>query len=156
MKNREIKFRVWNEKDKCFIYYLPFDLSSICGRGGYSNHNIYYWFSSNIKENPKKCEIKHFNINEETIFQQYTGLKDKNGKEIYEGDIVKSHGDSMGELFNSLPKYEKGEIMWLREAFCICGSENGSANLDEYTDCGCCNTKLEIIGNIFENPDLSK
>jgi hypothetical protein len=59
---REIKFRAWNEKDKC--------MSTEIGL---------YDFDKDGKNNfPESC----------CSIMQYTGLKDKNGKEIYEGDIV--------------------------------------------------------------------
>ena len=66
------------------------------------------------------------------IVQLFTGLKDKNGKEIYAGDIVKVN-KHIGEVFNRLGCWY---VSMLRE-------------LGYLED-------VEIIGNIFENPDLLK
>ena len=83
----------------------------------------------------------------ETIIMQYTGLKDKNGKEIYEGDVV-----SELNLYGK-PIYEKVE--WLDSS---CGFEPFS---DSSENCGCCGGGLsgknvEVIGNIYDNPELIK
>lgn len=70
------------------------------------------------------------------VLMQYTGLKDKNGKEIYEGDVVKIDGDK---------KYI-GEIKWNVLGFvCDYGIDGIKNHLPDY---------VEIIGNIYENPEL--
>jgi len=71
------------------------------------------------------------------ILMQYTGLKDKNGKEIYEGDVLmrgeKGEGDITGEVVyhhsGFFMEFEKGKRMSVYEDF-------------------------EVIGNIYENPEL--
>lgn len=71
----------------------------------------------------------------EYILMQFTGLKDKNGKEIYEGDIVRS-----GEIVC--------EIIW-DETWCAFRAKRG-LSLTERINC----YVWEIIGNIHETPEL--
>lgn len=128
---REIKFRAWDEKQKKMLY-------------GVSIGTIKVW-----DENAPL--ISHeFSYSKDCIFEQYTGLKDKNGKEIYEGDIVKCW---------SQDTYPVGRVMYSEE-WCdyeivsydpkdckVYSLENFSPTIKEY---------LEVIGNIHENPELLK
>lgn len=74
-------------------------------------------------------------------WREYTGLKDKNGKEIYEGDIIKFY-DSKYEVFF---KEERGGFSpFANDGGCGCCCDIDSCNND---DC-------EVIGNIYNNPEL--
>ena len=74
---------------------------------------------------------------------QYTGLHDKNGKEIYEGDAIKDEEDC------------KFSVVW---GYHNCGFYLESAEDNEYNVemVYVLNNKVEIIGNIYENPELLK
>lgn len=84
---------------------------------------------------------------EKVALMQYTGLKDKNGKEIYEGDIVKTPGNRKAKgvfgngafWFVGFPFYEKSFFDRQSKTWKI---QNA--------------IKWEIIGNIYENPELIK
>lgn len=69
---------------------------------------------------------------------QYTGLTDKNGKKIFEGDICKHRSNYSGNTVISVVTYTDGHFLAL-----VC--ENSGFELSE---------KLEVIGNIHDNPEL--
>jgi len=114
---REIKFRIWSDKK---MDYSPVTYTE--------------WLNDNF-------EFDGYNEGEEPVVMQFTGLKDKNGKEIYEGDIVKRWINSRGLIYPSM--YKKNII--------TIEFKNSSWNIKpKLLD------RLEIIGNIYENKELLK
>ena len=84
------------------------------------------------------------------VFEQFTELKDKNGKEIYEGDIV-NHGDEMIDevvFGNYIIHNCEGMYDYSTPCFCIKFSDSSGY--------ACLDGELEVIGNIYENPELLK
>ena len=79
--------------------------------------------------------------NANIIVIEFTGLKDKNGKEIYEGDIVKY--EIVMDIFKAAEKH-KHVIEWIKDPWI-------GWNFPSYTQNG-----LKVIGNIYENPELIK
>jgi uncharacterized phage protein (TIGR01671 family) len=83
---------------------------------------------------------------EDHEIMQYTGLKDKNGKEIYEGDVVSAHGTL-------------GVVTWVNELALwdldvIINGEHGSMTVYSQQNANGYNIQREVIGNIYENPEL--
>ena len=86
------------------------------------------------------------------ILMQYTGLKDKNGKEIYEGDIVKGfYGFGHGEWWMTASVFYDFVGFRLKV---IDGDERQVNYADFIEKDGTIFEQKEIIGNIYENPDL--
>ena len=130
---REIKFRIWDKSEKEWTMFAP-----ILGRD--YNNNIYEFVGSKQQR-------------DNYIIQQYTGLKDVNGKEIYEGDIVKTvyEGDKSKEVgvvvFDvDLCSYRIKVLLLSFPIITYRIPENSPATLLQVAK--------EVIGNILEHPDL--
>lgn len=171
---REIKFRVWDEIHKQFIpkhfYEIIFQLGSdsfgrmLCDWKNYQQEE--YLYEPNQRLN------------------QFTGLKDKNGKEIYEGDIVQckyyyipikwwssvSEISEINRMTNErrnefifdkrLIRFNDGAFMWGYKGlnfFDIRNKQLTEKLITGQTHCNDYEEKwwdFEIIGNIYENPEL--
>jgi uncharacterized phage protein (TIGR01671 family) len=141
MNNNRFKFRVWDIENKKFITW---------------------WLSLMDADFELNDLFSYEEFTRQYIIQQYTGLKDKNNKEIYEGDIIRvsryhitnvpigpksfkcdlvEDGVETGYVFCSHPPYE----------FVV------SFEHIRYDDCDkliCNSERNEIVGNIFENPEI--
>lgn len=128
MKNRVIKFRVWDGEKMYTFDNHAYDLiyNDICGWGIAPNTPNYKgpWLAGDSSD-------KH----DESVMMQYIGLKDKHGKEIYEGDIITY------DLAEGLDQPEKKN---LKEVVKI--SAYGAVSI-YYQN-------IKVIGNIYENPEL--
>ena len=81
---------------------------------------------------------------------QYTGLKDKNGKEIYEGDVVTACWYDYEEPNHDMTGVVEFTQGWM--AYWIADYEN--KEFSEINGCGYYSWTIEVIGNIYENPEL--
>lgn len=135
--NREIKFRVWIEEDKRFIY------SDKC-----PNDNLSRLYEFFYDVNYCRGRLNH---PDKVILQQYTGLKDKNGKEIYEGDIV-SGNDYAVPYDKCVVKFFNGSFLLIQQY------KNKNLQIQDAIvgDFHIPGLELEVIGNIYENPELLK
>lgn len=102
-------------------------------------------------------QINGIGIKEETV-GQFTGLFDKNGKEIYEGDIVEWLFLSYG-CYGEQENYLKGYIEWHQGGLIFNVTENDFEDAgfyaisDLHTDT---ESDVKILGNIYDNPELIK
>lgn len=132
---RDLKFRLYFEADEDEPSWMsePITLSDLL-------HGEDIEFRD--EEDTVSLSLNDFRFfyrkNEKYKIMQYTGLHDKNGKEIYEGDIVKAN------FFN---KEITGKIEFAFGAFFVTGSAVSDNQMFIFSD-------YEVIGNIYENPEL--
>jgi len=117
--SRELKFRAWNTKEKWM------DTEFVIHADGH----IYQDARRTYDTPNQEIESDYDGL----LIMQYTGLKDKNGKEIYEGDIVTDY-----EGLTSHVEWQDGSwyLPWISDFL-----------YDSYSE-------VKIIGNIHENPEL--
>ena len=125
------KFRVWNEKTESFIDYgdLMLDLKNgkvYSGDVGIPEYTI--------------------DVTNQVILMQYTGCRDKNGIEIYEGDVIKD-------------KYDKiWLVQWYVGAFVITNkipdSDGQTSTYSHFSNLSNHHFYFEVIGNMWDNPEL--
>ena len=142
MTQRPIKFRVWDKDKKKIV-----DVQCVSNWSVDEGVDDYY-------ESPQQTQDHTGNWHSRIVLMQFTGLLDRNGKEIFEGDILLNHF-----------RNQKVEIYWRG-----CITDPNSVNGKHWIDWGgwgfraiknndeltyrTHDNEIEIIGNIYENPEL--
>lgn len=128
---REIKFRAWDK---------------------HSNRIVAWHDLMNEEEKGDLAVVLTDRLEIDFVVMQYTGLHDKNGKEIYEGDIIEYDADSQGRPF--IGDGYRFEVGFSCGSFILVdpqeryGERGGFSSIYLHTPC------LTVIGNIYENPEL--
>ena len=124
--SRVPNYRVWHKIEKRFV-----DLRAIDFEKETIDHDAYR--EAHYYDGAKFDEI---------VFQQFSGLKDKNGKEIYEGDRVRFGYTGNVDFF--------GEVIWLEDRASF-GVRTGNA-FETFEDLMDYMKYFEVVGNIFQLP----
>ncbi len=126
MTNRTLRFRAWDKLAKQFTYPDK----------GYQGHYV-------LTLNGQFQNLQNGSGGDEYVVQQWTGEYDKNKKEIYEGDIIRSYSKKF------INDHYEAEIVFMDAAF------HSKINEKEYAGIWS-GDNIEVIGNTFEHPELLK
>ena len=161
----KIKFRAWDERNKVMHYDFQFIQT-----GNEGNDWIIFISDkfplSNNETNPFENPNPYFS--QQLKKMQYIGIRDKNDTDIYNGDIViainKSHNKDIPNKWTGEVKYGRNNGCWgLNRKIDVSLFQDNSATTNHnipifnFINFGCGivpDSELEIIGNIYENPEL--
>ena len=135
---REYKFKAWHKAEKvmCDVSIINFDKGAFLLGVKKGEDEIGDKYFVEAPSGGRFCNFDEFDL------MQYTGLKDKNGKEIYEGDILKGYGSAIKRFVVS---FSNGSFE-LYHNFGKWGLLSRMFEIEELP--------VEIIGNIYENKEL--
>lgn len=137
---REIKFRAWIKEQNIMLRWIR---NIWCTNNGEQLE----WINERNSDHYDYLKNDYTNLlygrnGDGVVLMQYTGLKDKNGKEIYEGDIA----NAIVVDFDHPEEIEIGKVVFKEGEWVI---ENKKDSYPLYYQ-----DEVEIIGNIHENPEL--
>jgi uncharacterized phage protein (TIGR01671 family) len=127
---REIKFRVWNVS-KSF-----YETDDTQWDGFIDQYGLVF------RRETGTSEVHQIKDQKDFVVEQYTGLKDADGKEIYEGDILENWSGN------------RDVVTFSRGAFMVCAIHECRVKLPRMTLSQTPLSHMKVIGNIHENPEL--
>lgn len=138
--SRAIKFRTWDKQNQEFSEWTNRDPFFSTSHG-----KIFFWERTRNEDGSYGGDVVLEDTGDRFVLQQFTGLLDKNGKEIYEGDIVKCkrwRNEYSATIYETVEAVEflNGEFN-PRVHKDLCDDGYYSSGISE----------IEVIGNIFEN-----
>ncbi len=143
--DRVIKFRAWDKSNKKMMLPTLMRLHRDTTKNDDNGGRV---MQLQLNGNSNK---EYFNLGQRIILMQYTGLNDKDGKEIYEGDIIDYWTDSP-DGYTYVNKKARKVVEWIqgytRVGWNILPSRSRSGGIKK--------NRWEIIGNIYDNPELIK
>lgn len=127
---RKIKFRAFLKSNQTMYDVLILDI-----------------IDNKVLINNEEKQLRGYVKYQDVELMQYTGLKDANGKDIYEGDII-SFGDNKGVVFYKHAKF-RIKYRYHNNCDCSCDCYEDLSEVLYYN-------KVQIIGNVYENKELLK
>jgi uncharacterized phage protein (TIGR01671 family) len=142
--SREIKFRAWDYANKRMRLFDSAKEGIL-----FSGSDVYFSTGWSSLDDPT------FDEDNQTKFElmEYTDLKDKNGKDIYEGDIVQ-YGNSNKEKLFEVRFFKEWGVWGLNDNGRPFGRSGSSTKYEPYFMTTFHRNKIQVIGNIYENKDL--
>lgn len=129
--SRVLKFRIWDKANK---EYMVLGSTGLDARNG---DVIDYYNEGNRLGGPEEYDV-----------EQYTGLEDKDGKEIYEGDIVEEDIDFNSKMTDGTFRYR---VYWNEDELCWSLSPIGPESI--HNDLWELNSSRRVIGNVHEDKE---
>lgn len=135
--NREIKFRMWNPSGNNMLYDID---------------NVYECLKQQIafdKSQPCRfCCTEYDHRSDGAVWQQFTGLHDKNGKEIYEGDLLAGTTRYVYEV-----RFESAKFVCYHAVGSYLGRWGDLSRIYD-ADMQRIFNDISVVGNIYQNPEL--